>query len=271
MPLSNRFPEWRDEQEYSRYPFEDWCSLTTTTGEKFESSTFIDAAVYLIDNVEPVQLTRVDVDAEYVKLYFGTVVDELQASCTVEWTSADQQLQLIDQLGRACGVLVTDAARLSVFQGWGNGTFTFAIGDAVLVSACNHVIPSAGVTAFELDDGSVIYGDCYIAGDNGVVLNCVPTTRKTECGLVESPRYAIQVHAVGDPLFLRRLCEPNLFRSNSFLQTLVFQKGSKEVELGSGDDGRIMIWQAPVVSTNTILRVVQRNNKLSVTVVGEKL
>ncbi len=271
MPLSNRFPEWRDEQEYSQYPFEDGCSLTTTTGEKFERSTFIDAAVYVVDNVDQISLTRVDIEAESLKLYLGTPANTLLVTCEFAWTSADTHVQLIDAAGRACGVLVTDAARLSIFQSWGSGTFLFDSTAAILVAACNHAVPSAGVTAFELDDGSILYGDCYIVGDNGVVLNCVPTTRRTECGVVEDKRYAIQVHAVGDPLFLRKLCEPNLFKSNSFLQTLVFQKGEKEVELGPGEDGRIMIWQAPVVSENTILRVVQKNNKLSVTVVGEKL
>lgn len=271
MPRTIRFPEWRDEQEYPAYPFEDESSLTTTTGETFPASTFIDAAVYILDVTKPIQLTAVTVAAELLTLTFGTEDELTLATAEFEWTSADTQLQLQDTSGRACGVLVSDAARLSVFQGWGAGDFTMESSAAVLVAACQHPIPDAGVTSFELDDGSVLFGDVYIVGDNGIVLNCVPTTHGDACGVLPTPRYAIQVNAIGDPLFLRKVCEPTLFQTATFLQSLVFQKGEKEVELGPGEDGRIIIWQGSVVSENTILRVVQRENKLKISVVGEKL
>jgi hypothetical protein len=104
----------------------------------------------------------------------------------------DTQISLYDSLGRPSGVIVgnIDAIRSvlappSVVEFSPDAT-TFVAGSIVPQ-------PTIGVEGISLDDDSVLSGDIWLVGEDGVVL--------------KHNNNDVRVHVVGDRLFARRSCE----------------------------------------------------------------
>lgn len=247
------YSEWRDEQAGSKYPFADRCPLTTDTGLVLAADTFLDAALFPVNTPRRLFLTEVRAaGTRTVTLVLG---DEGGTElATVEFDPLDPptELALADEYGRPAGLLVSTADRLSGFQTWGFGTHRFGQA-AEFAAACVIPVPGDGVRGFLLADGTLFTGDVWFVGEDGVVVR-------------EDGENVIRVDLVGDPLFRRRLCEPNdLFATPNFIRTL-----NGRLPDANGD---FKITVNSELAGDTILRVypTDAGDAVRVEVVGQKL
>jgi hypothetical protein len=101
---------------------------------------------------------------------------------------------LFDVYGRPAGILVSDAVRLAaVVSRYGNGDTVFEPGETEFAPSVAIPLPQAGLRGVLLDDGSLLAGDIYVVGAEGVTVSY-------EGG-------AIRVDALGDPYALIKSCD----------------------------------------------------------------
>lgn len=207
------FPEFRDEQSDSRYPFADSATLQSETDATIQISptTFIDATFFIIGGGQRVYISSVVVAPQLVTINVGDAELTNRAAATYNPLSppADGLLLFTDQYGRPAGALLSTATELSRFSGWGTGTYTFAAAQTEFVSSV--VIPAnePGVRAVRPETKQFLTGDIWLVGDQGVVL------RQDGPGV-------IRVDIIGVPLFRRFLCEPQSddFPNKRYLKTI---------------------------------------------------
>lgn len=229
------FPEFRDEQGPTRYPFGDEATLATTGGLAVGPDTFLDAALHPVGGGERQYLSRVRVAARQVTLVVGDPETPELASTSFDPLAPPDLLELTDAYARPAGVLVSDATRLAVFQTWPAGEHRFAPGATEFAASCVTPMPQVGVRGFVTPDGTLFTGDVWIVGEDGVVV------RRDDAGNV-------RIDVVGDPLFRRRLCQPvQLFTTPRFVKTI---NGMRPDERG---DFKITVGRA--LAADTVLRV----------------
>ena len=264
-----RFPDWRTEQDASKFPFEDRCTLESDSGFTIPNGVFLDASFYVRGGGDDVRLTSVVIEDDKVTLNL-TDNNSVELSGEFVWNGAAEQIRITDLVGRAAGVLVTEPLRMSALQAWGNGTHSFADADAVFAAGVSAPLPDIGVSGLLLDDGTRLTGDAVLVADDGLVFSCDTAKFASGCGENVVERTVVRLNAVGNPLFLRQRCEPSLFKTPRFLQSLVFQFGDKRIEIGPGDAGRVLIAQVPVLVEDTVLRLTNITGGIRFEVVGER-
>jgi hypothetical protein len=131
--------------------------------------------------------------------------------------------------------------------------------------------PEVGVRGILLDDNSVMTGDVYLVGDNGVVLSCDAVEIPSDCDAEPQTQHTIRVDIVGDPLWRRRECAPGFFETPQFLKTLTFQKGKRHHVCGPGNYGDVKMIVGNELAEDTILRIRPTEQGLKLEVVGEQL
>ena len=264
-----RFPEWRTEHDAAKFPFEDRCTLLSDTEFTIPNGVFLDAAFYVRGGGDSVRLISVVIEDDRVTL---NLIDdnEIELSGEFVWNSSLEHIRITDTAGRAAGLLVTEPLRMSALQAWGNGTHLFGDQDAVFVAGVSAPLPDVGVSGLVLDDGTRLTGDAILVADDGLMFSCDTAKFPTGCGDNVSDRTVVRLNAVGNPLFLRQRCEPSLFKTPRFLQSLVFQFGEKRIEIGPGDTGRVILAQVPVLVEDTVLRLSNITNGIRFEVVGER-
>lgn len=219
------------------------------------NSTFLDAILYPVGGGENLFLTSVVIDHDRVVIYVGDPVAEQLCSGAFDLVDPPDTVRLFDAYGRAAGLLVSEASRLSLFGTWGVGTFTFLQDQTPFAVTVCVPQPAIGVRGVQLEDGSVLTGDVWLVGEDGVVLRReVVTVPADAC---TSKTYeVIRVDVVGDPLFRRRLCTPtDLFETPRYLTSLVFSDGHQVVECGPGKNGDVKITVNNNLASDTVLRV----------------
>lgn len=202
------FPEFRDENAPTKYPFSDEATLKTVEGLAIEPDAFLDATLYPIGGLERQYLSRIIVASRSVTIVIGDTKTANLASVTFDPLAPPESLTLTDDYGRPAGVLVSDALRLAVFQSWPIGEHRFLAGATEFVASCVIPMPQVGVRGFVTPDGTLFTGDVWIVGEDGVVVS-------------REGDDTLRVDVVGDPLFRRRLCQPlQLFATPRFVQTI---------------------------------------------------
>ena len=201
-----RFPEFRESLENTKYPFVPTATLDN--GQVvFLEGTFLDAHIYPIDGFGRYFLSRVVVASTEVTLYVGDLQMPQRLSAVLSSPTSLQTVQLLDVDGRPGGVLVADSSRLSIFSGWGPGTYDFTREQTEFAVTCSLLTPDPGVTGIRPVGSTAATGRVWLLGDDGVILDTA-----TEVSADGREREIIIVHAVGDPLYLQKLCEPeNIF------------------------------------------------------------
>ena len=122
----------------------------------------------------------------------------------------DGLLHIKDEWERPAGLIVSDEERLARFGAWELGTHTFRAPATTFVPSCVIPTPEVGVRGFLTEQGDLLTGEVLLVGDNGVVVR-----QPTE----DDP--TIRVDIVGDPLFLRKLCNPvQLFTTPNVIKTI---------------------------------------------------
>jgi hypothetical protein len=247
-----RHPEWRDELEDVAYPFADGSTLVSTDGFAFSNETFVDASVYPIGGGEGMYISQAIISNREVELHVGDPTTLSLAKATFDPLDPPEEVMLFDDFGRPAGILVARENQLSSFQAWPPGTQTFLTTATQFAARATIPTPEIAVRGILTEAGDVVTGDIWIVGEDGVVI-------REEDG-------NIRVDIVGDPLFLRRLCEgvgANLFRTPTFLRTI---NGK-----GPDDYGNFHINVGDHVAPDTVLRITPSGNGLLFEVIGQRL
>lgn len=256
------FPEFRDEQSDSRYPFTDTAMLTADSDVELPRDTFIDAAIYAIDAVAPLYISSIEVTASVVTINISTSTGDVV--CSTGYTPLDPptsgELALVDSYGRPAGLLLSSRARLALIGGWEPITHTFAQSATEFVAGVVYPAQEPGVRGLTLaaDTADLITADIWLVGRDGVVLRADPPNSNV-----------IRVDIVGVPLFKRLQCidgtlQPiGTFAPKTFLRTVN----------GYGPDqfGNFNITVAAKASDATILRVYPENDVIKITAAGSKV
>ena len=252
MPISTLFPEFRDEYAQVRYPFADNATLSaaTTGTPAIPADTFVDGSLYLFGNIGLIFLSQIVVSSQFVMFTISDRFKRLQATATIDLAATPDQLDFQDADGRAAGLLIADTGRLANFGAWPLGTHDFTIAATEFSAAVIIPLPESGVLSLRTGRGELLTGDVWLVGDQGVVL-------REENG-------DIRVDIVGDPLFLRRLCdESSRFHVPRFIRTIngcpPDQFGNYNFTVGSH------------FNRETILRIYANDSGLVIEAVGQQI
>jgi hypothetical protein len=250
------FPQFRDEQSSSRYPFVDGATLASnTTGLIISADLFVDASFFGIGGAGKLYLSAVTVSSQNVTITIGDTGASGKFFSTFNALSppADGRLNFQDAYGRPAGVMITDPSRggteaLTVFSSWALGTHRFNQDATEFVSTV--VIPAAepGVRALLTADETLHTGDVWLIGKGGVVIRAEGDD-------------VIRVDIVGEPLFKRFVCAPQTeFPTRTFLRTIN----------GCGPDefGNFIFTATDKLVDNPAIRIFPNNDTLTFTNVG---
>jgi len=201
-----RFPEFLDSLENTKYPFTPTAALSNGK-VSFLEGTFLDAHVYATTSFFRYYISAVVVESGKFTIHIGDEAAPRSLYGEIDLPIAIKNVQLQDDYGRPAGILVSNPDRLAVLATWGIGTHTFERGQTEFCVTCQMPIPNPGVSGFLLETGEILSGKVWFVGDDGVVVS-IATAINSQNNLVSS----LQVNAIGDPLYLQRLCNPsNIF------------------------------------------------------------
>lgn len=247
------FPlEWRESQQQSLYPFADGSSLTTKSGLTLPPEIFIDAAIYPIGGNPPVYLSKVIVAVRRITIFIGGSGNDSLASAYYDPVDPADSIELIDASGRSAGALVLNKVEAAVLQSWPVGEYTFNPSSSTFCPTVVMVLPNYGVNSVILNDGTVLTGDVWLVGGEGVILREYDGS--------------IRVDIVGDPLSKRNRCDADVV--NSFV-TPKFLKTINGIEAGVDNDFKFLVGQNQTI--DNIMRVYPKDGTLRVEVVGQVL
>lgn len=266
-------PEWRREQETTRYPFAERATLTNDTDVILEG-LFLDAQLYPVGGGARMYLSRVDIAHDTVTLVVGAPGVAELASGEFDLIEPPDTVALYDGYGRPAGLFVSEAIRLASFQSWNIGEHVFAITQTEFAATVCVPQPAVGLRGIALEDGTLFTGDVWIVGDDGVVVRYEENTadgRNCDEGPLRTFP-TIRIDVVGDPLFKRRLCTPpELFETPRFLRTITFQDNAQAIVCGPNARGDIKMTVNNDLAEDTVLRVRATPDGIVIEAVGESL
>lgn len=269
--MTTRHPQWRETLSPVDYPFADGMSLTNAQGTRLPRETFLDAVLHPVGALPPVYLSRLDIVGEQVRLVLGDGNTSELASGVLDLSTAAEHVPLVDVYGRAAGLLVSDATRLAAFQSLPQGSHAFNSSQTEFAARVLLPAPEPGLRGFLLDDGSVVAGDVWLVGENGVVLRH-ETRQLPPAGPAGEPEtvHVVRVDVVGDELYRRRLCN-QIFVTPRVLRTLTFRQGDREVVCGPDSLGNVSVAAGTLSAPDSILRVRSTREGLVIEAVGQQL
>jgi hypothetical protein len=206
------FPQFRNEQSDSKYPFADTATLRAANANlTLNKSVFIDATFYIIGGGARVFLSRVIVAETQIRFVVETTAPAVTASAAYDWRTPPDNgvLALYDEFGRPAGLLLADINYLREFSSWAAGSYVFGATAAEFVATTFIPAKEPGVRAIKTAAGDFLTNDVWLIGDGGVVLR------------FEEPNI-IRVDIVGIPLFRRFACAgaENVFPPKRFVKTI---------------------------------------------------
>lgn len=258
------YPQWRQEHQATRYPFGDEATLVNDEGYVLLEGTFLDAALFPVGGVEGLYLSSVEVTFEEVILTIGDRIEKSRCSARFPLVSPPDEIVLEDAYGRPAGLLISEAPRLGLFQGWETGVHAFEPAQTRFAATVCLPTPEDGLRGILLEDGTLLTGDVWLVGDDGVVL------REEEVSLAGPGAYrVVRVDVVGDPLYRRRLCEPgSLFDTPSFITGLRVEHPGGSFTCAPDGRGNLQITHGDGLVDDPALRVRTTPTGVRIEVVG---
>ena len=250
--------QWRDSQEGTNYPFSPSATLQDrTVGQILPVAAFVDASIYWTAMTGIPRLSRVLVGSESLTLNLGDDIDDVRASCVVDWNSIPDLLSFTDSSGRSCGVLICSPSLLGSLLSWGIGTYTFGVDDAGFSAKCAVGLPEEGVWSIKIDQG-VVAGHVWLVGESGVVFTVEDGDEVDQCDRPGFVGPVIRMHVTGDPLFKRSACEDDaeayVYETPTPILKLHVIHGDTEFDILPDEAGNITIAVASSVTPDTVLR-----------------
>jgi len=165
------YPEWRQDNEHSRYPFSDSASLTADTNQVLDKDYILDMRIYPIGITDPVYVSRITRTSAYVSINFASGGGEFGGGLWDIGTLTENKLELFDENAVSIGIIVLSNSGKIALEGWPIGDHNFAQVATELVSTCVVPQPQVGIRGFLLDDGSFLSGNAAFVGGRGVWLS----------------------------------------------------------------------------------------------------
>jgi hypothetical protein len=207
------FPEFRDEQSDSKYPFADYVTLTANDGISIiAGDTFIDATFFPIGGGRRLHITAITIGVQAISITVGDT--NTPALITATYNPAmppiDGVLQFFDVYDRPAGMLLSNPLSLGRFSTWTTNVYTFEPTATEFVASVSIPANEPGVRGVLSPTGALLAGDIWLLGDAGIVIRREQNTESV-----------IRVDVVGVPLFKRFVCEPlDDFPAKNYLQTI---------------------------------------------------
>lgn len=255
------FPEFRDEQGDSRYPFADTALLAASTGRVLPRDAFFDAALYVINAAAPLYIYSIKVTTSVVEITIGGAGNQQIAVTSYDPLNPPKngQLPVLDLHGRPAGMLLAKDNILAYIGSWELTTHVFTPTATEFVSSVVLPAKEPGVRAVSVSSlGEFLTGDIWLVGNKGVVLREDTHEENT-----------IRIDIVGVPLFKRLPCTNALgdqvsdFVPKDFLRTI---NGCEPDEFGN-----FSITVAAKTAPDSTLRIYPENGALKINVVGTKV
>jgi hypothetical protein len=254
------FPDFREEQADSRYPFKDTASLTAVDGvTQMRKDTFVDAVLYVINATNRLFISSVTIAPQKISLTVSDSTNRVVA--TSEFSPNPIQappngvLPLVDLRGRPAGSLISSSDKLTLFAGWGVGTYEFLIDATEFVASVVIPAQEPGVRGVLPPTKELMTGDIWLIGDGGVVLRHEG---------VQDGKNIIRVDITGVPLFKRFACLPfDRFEAKTFIRTI---NGCDPDEFGN-----FILTASSHEAEDTVLRISQQPGTLKFETVGRKV
>lgn len=265
-------PEWRGSLATTKYPFADTASLSNNSGDFIPEGIFLDASLYVIGAKDRLYIAKIEITADSGTLTLNDSTKKAVATATFNLLDPPSQIQVLDLFGRPAGILVTDPTNLAIFQAWIAGSHEFQIGTTEFVARVTIPTPEIGVRGFLLDDGTLMTGDVWFVGGDGVVLTPGLASIDESCSNPAELFGFIRVDIVGDPLYRRKLCDPvNLFQTPRFLKKLRVLRGCDAIDMVPDEHGGIRLGVGSHYASDTVLRVRTTSTGLVIETVGSNM
>lgn len=240
--------EYREEQAAPRYPFADTANLQSNDGRSIPPDVFLDASLYPIGSGPRLFLAAITIATSQITFSLSDVTYTTLATAAFDPLAPPSLLQFTDQYGRPAGILVAQPSLLNQFRTWPVGRHTFPLGATEFVASCVIPTPEPGVRGILTETGDLLTGDVWLVGDRGVVL------RRDDDG-------AIRIDVVGDPLYIRQLCEQvDRFSSPLFVRTINGYPPDKH--------GNFNLTVGSNRATKTVIRIYPAGDGLTIEAVG---
>ena len=251
MPERILFPEFRDELEPTNYPFADFASRTAESGYSIDRAAFLDASLYPVGGTYGLYISSIVITARAITIYLSDGRSRDLCSAAFDALQPPATLVFQDSYGRPAGVIVSTALQLAQFSTWPVGTHTFKQAATEFCASCVIPTPEVGVRGILTENGELLTGDVWIVGENGI------TVRELESG-------KIRVDVIGDPLFVRKECDPiGLFEPPIFVTHI------NNCPAGSNGDYRIDV--GGNAAPDTIVRIVPIEDGLRFEAIGKPI
>jgi hypothetical protein len=265
-----RNPEWQASLEETKYPFEPGASLVNEAGDVIPANTFLDAHLYPIGGAVGMFLSKITVTSSEVVVYISDSSQFDIASATYPVNQSQTYIRFVDAYSRPAGIAITDSVRLGALSSLGVGDHEFSADQTRFCGTVCMPTPEIGVRGIVLDDGSVLSGEIWMVGENGIVLSRENYTTRQTCAAESTDQSIIRLDVVGDPLFLRKLCDPNdLFATPKFIKTIKIKNGNYEFDYYPDERGYVYIQGNDSLATKAALRVsTSAEGKIELAVAG---
>lgn len=229
----------RERPEQNRdaaWPFADGSTLRTRTGLEIPRGVMVDARLSGGRIRGAPALTTVTVVVGEVSLWFGDAARPRELAARFDPDAVPSRIGAVDFAGRPAGLLVVDPALAASLGGWPVGEHPLESGAAELAAAALAPGPSGGVSGIHDGAGPPVDGDVWLVGRDGVAL------------IADADANAVRVHATGDPLWRRALCDAaGGFETPAFVKTINSVKPNAR--------GEFLLLAAGLAKGRTILRV----------------
>lgn len=260
------FPSWAQENTSTVYPFIETAGLWSEDRQvRLEPGTFVDAVIHIPGLVDAPHLTRITPHGAEAVIAVGSQDNPVAASGVIDLTRPSRDIPLQDRFGRPAGLLVGDPIRLAALRSWPSRTHTFTPDQTAFCPFCCIPLTEPGLSGFVLADGTFVGGEVWLGGADGVVVR--PEIRDDP--VTGEPTLVIRVDVTGDPLFRRRLCEPNdLFQTPRFVRRLQVVSRSGTFVVVPDEHGVIRAVADASSTPNPALRLTVRPDGLRLELAG---
>lgn len=206
------FPQFRDEQNTSRYPFTDSSVLVETeTGLAIANGVFVDATFYPIGGGGSIYLQSIVIGAPGFEFVVTTTSPAVTIRGKYDWRSPPENgvIPFYDAFGRPAGMALVNVENMRQFNSWTQKTYSFGQRSAQFVATTFVPAKEPGVRALRSTANSFLTGDVWFIGDGGIVVRA-------------EGEHTIRFDIVGIPLYRRYACAgaEAVFPPKRFVKTI---------------------------------------------------
>ena len=162
--------EYRNQRDGTNFPFAERATLTNGS-RQLPTGLFLDASLYPVGGKAGLFLSEVEIDNQNVNLFIGNAGQTRLCSTEFSLINPPANLLVTDTLGRDAGLLISESSRLAAFQSWGAGDYLFTQDQTEFAAVVCTPLPEIALRGILLDDGTLVSGDVWLVGSEGVILS----------------------------------------------------------------------------------------------------